>query len=199
MITYQQKLTQNAIHELRQQQNLRFVTCLYLLLYYTIARRLPDIPMPGARVGQFIRVWLARRIFKKCGENVRVHAGADFGTGIGIELGRNSAIAKDCWIANDTMIGSNVMMAPAVTILSSSHEFKDTTRPMIEQGTRMRQSVTIGNDVWIGTHVIILPGVHVGNHTIVGAGSVVTKDIPDYAIVAGNPAKVLKSRLPQSA
>ncbi len=199
MISYQQKLTQNSVHELRQQQNLSLVTCLYLLLYYTIARRLPDIPMPGARIGQFIRVWLARRVFKKCGHNVRVHAGADFGTGAGIELGHNSAIAKNCWIANDTIIGNNVMMAPNVTILSASHEFSDTTRPMIEQGSRTRRPVVIGNDVWIGTRVIILPGVHVGDHSILGAGSVVTKDVPDYAVVGGNPARIIKSRLARSA
>lgn len=52
----------------------------------------------------------------------------------------------------------------------------------------------IGDDVWIGTNVIILPGVNVGNHCIIGAGAIVTKDIPDYAIVGGNPAKIIRMR-----
>lgn len=199
MDSYQLKLTQNSVHELRRQQNLGLIKCCYLFLYYVIARRLPDIPMPGARIGQFVRVWLARRIFKKCGRNVRVHAGADFGTGIDLELGHNSAIAKDCWIGNDTRIGDNVMMAPYVTILSSGHEFGDVTRPMIEQGACSRRPVVIGDDVWIGTHVIILPGVRIGAHAVLGAGSIVTKDVPDYAVVGGNPARVLKSRLAKTA
>ena len=52
----------------------------------------------------------------------------------------------------------------------------------------------IGDDVWIGTNVIILPGVNVGSHCIIGAGAIVTKDVPDYAIVGGNPAKIIRMR-----
>lgn len=52
----------------------------------------------------------------------------------------------------------------------------------------------IGNDVWIGTRVIIMPGVHVGNHVIIGANSVVTHDVPDYSVVAGCPAKIVRKR-----
>ena len=52
----------------------------------------------------------------------------------------------------------------------------------------------IGNDVWIGSRVTILPGVKIGNHVIIGASAVVTKDVPDYAIVGGNPARILKMR-----
>lgn len=58
----------------------------------------------------------------------------------------------------------------------------------------MRRPVVIGNDVWIGTRVIIMPGVHVGNHVIIGANSVVTHDVPDYSVVAGCPAKIVRKR-----
>lgn len=86
------------------------------------------------------------------------------------------------------------MMAPEVIILSSNHEFKDRSTPMIMQGQRREEPVVICDDVWIGTRAIILPGVKIGSHSIVGAGAVVTKDVPEYSIVGGNPARVIGSR-----
>ena len=65
---------------------------------------------------------------------------------------------------------------------------------MRQQGPQREEPVVIGNDVWIGSRVTILPGVHIGNGVIIGAGAVVSKDIPDYAIVGGNPARILKYR-----
>ena len=65
---------------------------------------------------------------------------------------------------------------------------------MCKQGVRPEQPVYIGNDVWIGSRVTILPGVHVGNGVIIGTGAVVSKDIPDMAVVVGNPAYIVKYR-----
>lgn len=69
---------------------------------------------------------------------------------------------------------------------------------MGQQGEAPLRKVTIKDDVWIGTRAIILPGITVGKGAIIGAGSVVTKDVPDYAIVGGAPARVLKYRLTES-
>jgi maltose O-acetyltransferase len=66
--------------------------------------------------------------------------------------------------------------------------------PIKYQGVTEEKSVTIGDGCWICSRVIILPGVHIGKNSVIGAGSVVTKDIPDYAIAAGNPAKVVRIR-----
>lgn len=163
-------------------------------LYYGFARRLPGSPFPGAWLGQTLRRLLARQIFERCGRHVRINCGASFGSGVRVRLGENSSIAADAWIANDTRIGSDVMMAPQVIILSNSHNFDRTDISMRAQGAPLPRPVTIGDDVWIGTRVIILPGVTVGSHVILGAGAVVTKDVPDWAIVGGNPARIIRYR-----
>ena len=85
------------------------------------------------------------------------------------------------------------MMGPDVVILTNSHIFTDISLPMRCQGETVAP-VYIGDDVWIGTRVIILPGVRIGNGVIIGAGAVVTKDIPDYAVVGGIPAKIIRYR-----
>jgi len=172
------------------------VVCLGL--YYLVARKLPDVPFPGAWLGQTLRRLLAQQIFASCGPHVRINRGANFGTGSRIRLGENSSISIDCWVASDTQIGDDVMMAPQVTILSNSHNFGRTDISMRAQGAPPPRPVRIGNDVWIGTRTIILPGVSVGDHCIIGAGAVVTKDVPDWAIVGGNPARVIRYRVPQS-
>lgn len=169
-------------------------TALYLGAYYLFAIRLADTPMPGSGLAMRLRVFLCRRIFRECGASFKVHANVDFGTGSNIRIGANSSLNRDCWIANDTVIGADVMMGPHVTILSGSHNFQDLTRPMREQGAPPRKPVVIGDDVWIGTRSIILPGVQVGSHSIIAAGSVVTKNVESWAIVGGNPAKLIKSR-----
>jgi len=167
---------------------------LCLGLYYGVARHLPDSPFPGAWVGQTMRRLLARQIFERCGRRVRINYGASFGSGYRIVLGENSSIAANAWIGNDTRIGNDVMMAPQVVVLSNSHNFDRTDISMRAQGASPPRPVTIGDDVWIGTRVIILPGVTVGSHAILGAGAVVTKDVPDWAIVGGNPARVIRYR-----
>lgn len=86
------------------------------------------------------------------------------------------------------------MMGEECVILHHNHRFDRLDIPMCQQGFYEAQPVRIGNDVWIGIRVTILPGVTVGNHCIIGAGAVVTKDVPDYAIVGGNPARILRMR-----
>ena len=86
-------------------------------------------------------------------------------------------------------------MGPEVLIMTSSHKFDRIDIPMCEQGDMSPKKVVIGSDVWIGARVIILPGVQIGSGSIIGAGAVVTKDIPPFSVVGGVPAKVIKSRI----
>jgi maltose O-acetyltransferase len=185
---------ETGVAQLRRKHGLTPWKIVCLGLYYVVARRLPDTPMPGAWFGQTFRRFLAQQIFEACGRHVRINGGANFGTGAKVRLGENSSIARDCWIGSDTHIGDDVMMAPQVIILSNSHNFARTDIPMREQGAPPPRPVRIGSDVWIGTRAIVLPGVRVGNHVIIGAGAVVTKDVPDWAIVGGNPARVIRFR-----
>ena len=85
------------------------------------------------------------------------------------------------------------MMGPNVTILTHTHIIDRTDIPMGQQGMRIAE-VVIGNDVWIGMRVIIMPGIKIGDGAVIGAGAVVTKDVPDFAIVGGVPAKIIKYR-----
>ena len=87
------------------------------------------------------------------------------------------------------------MMGEEVLILGGGHNYKDTTIPMGMQGNMPMSELEICNDVWIGSRVIILGNVNrIGTGAIIGAGAVVTKPVPDYAIVAGNPARIIKYR-----
>lgn len=138
------------------------------------------------------RYWTASKFVEHCGKNVNFEKGAKFNPELSI--GDNSGIGVNCLVSGETFIGNDVMMGPDCIMYSYSHAYNRLDIPMAEQGFESPTPIHIGNDVWIGARVIILPGVTVGNHVIIGAGAVVTKDIPDYAVVGGVPAKVIRMR-----
>jgi len=115
--------------------------------------------------------------------------------GEGLLIGNNVGIAQNCFIQvrGFVEIGDNVIMGPNVSIFSENHNSDDSDLPINMQG-ETRKGVKIENGVWIGTRAVILDGVKIGKNSIVAAGSVVTKDVPEFAIVAGVPAKVIKLR-----
>lgn len=108
-----------------------------------------------------------------------------------IEVGKNFFANYNCTILDvaKVTIGDNCFMAPNVAIYTVGHPiYPDVRSAMWEYG----KQVTIGDNVWIGGNTVICPGVNIGSNVIIGAGSVVTKDIPDWAVAAGNPCKVLR-------
>jgi len=115
--------------------------------------------------------------------------------GVGLKVGNNSSIGPYSYIgcSGYIEIGDNVMMSPRVSIYSENHNFSETDRPMIEQGVT-RSFVIIEDDCWIAANAVILAGVTVGKGSVIAAGSIVTKDVPPYSIVGGNPARIIKSR-----
>src|SRR6185437_9532866 len=112
----------------------------------------------------------------------------------------NSNIGAYCYIgcAGLIRIGSNVLMSPRVSLYAENHNFSDPTRPMKEQGVT-REPIVIEDDCWIASHSVVLAGVTIGRGSIVAAGSVVTKSMPPYSIIAGVPARVIKSRAPDTS
>lgn len=145
--------------------------------------------MPGT-----IRYYLCSHLFEKIGLNVNIEHGAFFGDGNNIVIGNNSGIGVNCQISGPVQIGNDVLMGPEVIILTQNHRFDNLTTTIKSQGYFPKEKVTIKDNVWIGTRVIILPGVTINNGAIIGAGAVVTKDVPENAIVGGNPAKIIRFR-----
>lgn len=86
-------------------------------------------------------------------------------------------------------IGNDVMIATGVKILTSTHNYNN--NPMWKH--RVDRPIKIGSNVWIGANAIILPGIKIGDYAVVGAGAVVTKHVPDFCVVGGNPAKFIRS------
>lgn len=162
------------------------------LIYYTIAKHLPP-SSSGLQVGQkALRAFCGRLILKHCGKNVNIEKGALFSSKT--SLGDYSGIGINARINGECQIGNYVMMGTDVVVITRNHSFGRTDVPMMHQGFGEERPVVIGSDVWIGDRVIILPGVHIGDGSILAAGAVVTHDVPPYAIVAGVPAKVIKMR-----
>jgi acetyltransferase-like isoleucine patch superfamily enzyme len=123
--------------------------------------------------------------------------GGDIGEGL--LIGNNSNIGPYSYIGCSGFIeiGNNVMISPRVSIYSENHNYPMTAIPMKDQGVT-RSFVKIEDDCWIAANSVILAGITIGRGSVVAAGSVVTKDVPPYSIVAGVPATIIKKRVPSS-
>jgi len=161
------------------------------LIYISVLRFTPEDYRPYKLFFPKIRNWLVSQFVYKCGKNIRVKHNADISPKI--VIGDNSELGTRCMIHGNVEIGSNVIMGPDIKIYARNHKYDRLDIPIKEQGKHYLKT-TIGDDVWIGANSIITAGVNVGNHVIIGAGAVVTKDVPDFAIVGGVPAKVIKYR-----
>lgn len=108
-----------------------------------------------------------------------------------IEVGENFYANVNCIMLNvgKITIGDNVLFGPNVSIYTAGHPIHPESR---NSGYEYGIPVTIGSNVWIGGSCVILPGVSIGNNVVIGAGSVVTKDIPDNVCAAGNPCRVIR-------
>lgn len=106
-------------------------------------------------------------------------------------IGDHTRIGLHNTIIGPVTIGCHVNLAQGITVTALNHNFEDSDKRIDEQGVSTTP-VTIEDDIWIGANAVILPGVTIGNHSVVAAGAVVTKDIPPHSLVAGVPAKIIK-------
>ena len=162
----------------------------------------PDLIADRAKVSQLIhrfnsceaeadRQTIIHQLLGKFGQNSIITPPFYCSYGKNIHIGDNVYINWMCTIIdnNEVHIGDHVMIGPTVQIYTAAHPLK--AEPRI-QGWEVAHPIIIGNNVWIGGAAIILPGLQIGRNAVVGAGSVVTRDVPENTVVAGNPARVIK-------
>jgi maltose O-acetyltransferase len=132
-----------------------------------------------------------KELFGSVGVNPSIEHNLHCDLGYNIHVGDHFYAGYNCTILDmaEVKIGNNCMIGPNVGIYTASHSIE----PMDRNKSGYAIPIYIGDDVWIGGSCTILPGITIGDNSIVAAGSVVTKDVPSNTVVAGNPAKVIKS------
>lgn len=139
---------------------------------------------------------ILRNLFAEVGDGAYIQAPyhAMWG-GRHVHLGRNVYINFNCTLVDDAQIhiGDGTMIAPNVTIVAASHPVSPKLRA---EGYGCNKPVHIGRNVWIASNVTVLPGVHIGDNAIIGAGAIVTKDVPANVIAMGSPAKIVREITP---
>lgn len=160
---------------------------IYKFLLKSIGKILPLKRHPGGLIANSIRCFFAKNIVEHIGFGCVIEPGAELHEGC--VLGDITGIGPNCMIGpNCTFLGHS-MMGPNVHIYTENHIYNEELHCFKGSQTK---PVTVGEYSWIGYNSIICPGVTIGNHTIIGAGSVVTKDIPGGVMAAGNPCIVKK-------
>ena len=134
---------------------------------------------------------MEKKLFGRTGENLYVNPPVYVDYGFNTYLGENFYANMDCVFLDvaPITIGDDVMLGPKVSLITASHPIDADVR---NRGLEIAKPINIGHKVWLGAGVIVNPGVTIGDETIVGSGSVVTKDLPSQVIAVGNPAKVLR-------
>lgn len=149
-------------------------------------------------VSYFINRSILKLLGVKIGKNLKTLPITTIENPKNIQIGDNAWISKNValYANSGIIIGDDVIIAKDVSIISGDHGHSDKSKKINQQGMRKdAQPIIIGNDVWIGEKAVILKMVKVGDGCVIGAGSIVTKDVPPYSVVAGNPAKIIKQRM----
>ena len=176
----------------KQEWTLKKVVC--YLLYILVAKHLPIRLGPIGRASRKIRMFLSRPLFHKVEGSFKLGRGIDFDNGANIILRDHANIGSyasltACSKATIT-IGRHVMMGKECIFICQNHKYQEGGGyDGLNAG-----NILVDDYAWLGHRVIVLSGVTIGKHSIIGAGAVISKDVPPYAIAVGNPAKVVKYR-----
>jgi maltose O-acetyltransferase len=136
-------------------------------------------------------------VFKSIGKNTIIHSTAKFPASFNIEIGEDVIIGEHSVIngVGGVKIGKGTIFAHRIEVITANHYYDGENLEAIPFDEKLiYKPVNIGENVWVGSHVLIAPGVNIGEGAIIGMGAVVTKDIPPFAVVGGNPAKIIKYR-----
>ncbi len=135
---------------------------------------------------------IIRKLFGKTKENFLIEQPFMCDYGYNIEIGENFYANHNLIIldGNKVSFGDNVFIAPNCGFYTAGHPLDYRQR---NQGLEYAKPIRVGNNVWIGGNVVVLPGVTIGDNCVIGAGSIVTKDIPENTVAVGNPCKVIKN------
>ena len=144
--------------------------------------------LPSDRAGQKA---ILKELFGHIENNIIVEQPFICDYGYNISVGENFYSNHNLTIldAGGVKFGNNVFIGPNCGFYTSGHPINAIDR---NKGLEYAKSIEVGNDVWIGGNVVVLPGVKIGNNVVIGAGSVVTKDVKSNCVVVGNPAKILR-------
>jgi len=144
-----------------------------------------------------INTWILSRSFNSIGHSTTIYPGSSFSDAKDITIGHHVFIHSGAHFytaGSKIEIGNYVLIGPSCSLTGANRDYTDWTRPMYFGADYVKKPIKIEDDVWLGGKVIITPGVTISRGAVVAAGSVVTKDVPPYAIVGGVPAKVIKFR-----
>lgn len=144
-----------------------------------------------------INTWFLSRGFKSIGHSSTIYPGSSFSDAKDISIGHHVFIHSGAHFytaGSEISIGNYVLIGPNCSLTAANRDYSDWTRPMYFGADYVKKPVRIEDDVWLGGKVIVTPGVTISRGAVVAAGSVVTKDVPPYAIVGGVPAKLIKFR-----
>ncbi len=126
------------------------------------------------------------------GDNSTIEDFCTINNGVGdVLIGRRSRIGMSNVLIGPVTIGNDVILAQNIVMSGLNHGYEDILLPPHDQPVS-KKSITVENEVWIGANVVVVAGVTIGKHAIVAAGSIVTKNVPAYSVVAGNPARIIK-------
>ena len=165
-------------------------------ILYKFVKKLVSIPH------RLFNLFFLKPSLSSCGKNVSIGSNVDVAGIENISIGNNVSIGTDCRFYTtraNVCIKDNVMFGPGVTVISGDHRIDVLDKPMIaltdsDKLPENDQDICFSGDNWIGANSIILKGVNIGYGSVVAAGAVVNRNVPDYAIVAGVPAKVIRYR-----
>ncbi|HEY4707718.1 MAG TPA: acyltransferase [Thermodesulfobacteriota bacterium] len=172
------------------------------LRFWLTADRLgPDMPLTHVLLyfPALMRI-ICRKKFKGFGEGAEFRPGAYADNCSSITIGRNVVVRpgtmlfaeKGSGVPGRITIEDDALLGPGIHLYCPNHAYKDAGRPIPEQGYFYKGDIVIRRGAWIGAKSVILSGVEIGEHAVVGAGSIVTRPVEPFTVVAGNPARVIK-------